>query len=29
MLVAKIKDNLTNCYDNQYSKELLKQWSKK
>lgn len=29
MLVAKIKDNLINCYDNQYSKELLKQWSNK
>lgn len=29
MLVAKIKDNLINCYDNQYSKEILKQWSNK
>ena len=29
MLVAKIKDNLINCYDSQYSKELLKQWSDK
>lgn len=29
ILVAKIKDNLINCYDNQYSRELLKQWSNK
>lgn len=29
MLVAKIRGNLINCYDNQHSKELFKQWSDK